>query len=161
MRQTIGRARGIHPEQTINILFVPMIQRIQSLFLLFAMAASAVLVYLAVARIPADYPWNGLNFVVALLALVTGMGSLTAIFLYKSLNRQRSLVLWLQYAGLALVLLAFLALVLGDLLVTLVIPDLSNWAYLLLPVVTYLFVRLARGGIDKDIGLIRSMDRIR
>jgi hypothetical protein len=37
----------------------------------------------------------------------------------------------------------------------------SVYLTLLMPIVAYVFLRLARRGVEKDIALVRSMDRLR
>ena len=39
--------------------------------------------------------------------------------------------------------------------------DVNIYLTLLLPIVAYVFLRLARRGVEKDIALVRSMDRLR
>lgn len=137
-----------------------MIQRIQSLYLLLAALA---LVAFALIGVPhptflAPYPW--LSY--ALLAL-TGLGvvlTLVAIFLYTNRQKQQQMVgldQWLVLLTLAVLVVSF-ALVPG-LRETLTVPT-SAMGYAML-LLAYVFIRLARRAIGKDIALVRSMDRLR
>lgn len=140
-----------------------MVQRIQSLHLLFA--AALVVAFLMAGGVwtgtlAVAFPWLG----PAVLALggLTALVALVALFFYKDRALQRRIVLAAQWLDLALVL------VLVGVLAAWsfgqpheeVLPT-SAYLSLLLPVAAYVFLRLARRGIEKDIALVRSMDRLR
>lgn len=138
-----------------------MIQRIQSLYL----GAGALLLVLFVAlgdtwaaTIAAEYAWLGtLGYV---LAGVTALVALVAVFLYKDRERQRGVIHLAQWLDLALCVVVLVGFYLAF--------DSSDFAapagyYLvaLQPIVAYLLLRLARQRVVADIAKVRSMDRIR
>lgn len=141
-----------------------MIQRIQSLYLLlgaFALAAMGLFELPWSDPAAAEYDW----FVPALiLLLVLTVGTaLTAIFLYDRRETQRQVVIGVQvltvclagvlYGGMYFVgTLRFVG-------VTGILWDKS--IMLVLPIVAYGLFLLARRGIEHDIELVESMDRIR
>lgn len=141
-----------------------MIQRLQSLYLLFA---AAFLVLFLVAGgvwqgvIAGVYPWitpvaMGLAGLAALVALV-------AVFLYRDRAQQRKVVVAAQWLDLLLVFVmigGLVALTLND-DVVLDVGTTTFYLTLLLPIVAYVFLHLARRGVEKDIALVRSMDRLR
>ena len=142
-----------------------MIQRVQSLFLLFAaLLVGAFLTIGDVWRtvVVAVYPWVG-PLTLALGGIVV-VASLVAVFLYKDRQVQRKVVLLAQVVDLILVLL-----LVGVMVVVNLRPDLlwepvaMQTAYItaLLPFGAYVFLRLARHGIEKDIALVKSVDRLR
>ncbi|MEZ4701765.1 MAG: DUF4293 family protein [Rhodothermales bacterium] len=134
-----------------------MIQRKQTFFL--AIAAVALLssfvvpVDVAVAEswLPAIVP--GISALVAL-------GAVFAIFQYADRPRQRSVVMLLQYGALiVLAAIVVLRFVFRDAAAPL---DVASWALSAAPaVLAYVFFLLARKGIEQDIALVRSMDRLR
>ncbi|BBM73024.1 DUF4293 family protein [Rhodothermus marinus] len=141
-----------------------MIQRIQSVYLLLA---GLVLFWLGLAPEPwhllttAPYAWIGT--VARGLAVLLAIGAVVIIFQYRRLERQRTLVVFEQ-VGVLLMAAAYL----GGLYLsgTLNVRSESGilWDRVLwigLPVLAYLLLWLARRGIERDIALIRSMDRLR
>jgi hypothetical protein len=93
----------------------------------------------------------------------TGGAALWAIFLYERRKTQRSVVVGVQVGT---VLLA--GVLYGGLYLTGELafrgPAGVDWgkaATLAVPIVAYLFFLLARRGIDHDIELVESMDRLR
>jgi uncharacterized membrane protein len=141
-----------------------MIQRLQSLYLLFAALFAALVIVIGDAWfrvITPVYPW--LTLAVPVIAGLTALVALVAVFFYKDRKRQRSVVLAAQWLDIALVLAVgggIVALALGD--DTALAADATPvFLTLLLPVVAYVFLRLARRGVEKDIALVRSMDRLR
>ena len=97
------------------------------------------------------------------LIVVTAGTALWSIFLYERRSTQRSVVVGVQIGT---VLLA--GVLYGGLYLTAELafqsPGGVNWgkaAMLSMPVVAYLFFFLARRGIDHDIELVESMDRLR
>jgi hypothetical protein len=94
---------------------------------------------------------------------VTILTALGAIFLYDRRKTQRTVVY-----GVQLLSLAFAGVLYGGLYgagtLTFTDPAGVLWGrsvVLLLPIVAYIFFRLARRGIQNDIELVESMDRIR
>jgi phosphoglycerol transferase MdoB-like AlkP superfamily enzyme len=142
-----------------------MIQRVQSLFLLFA--AALVAAFLTIGDVwrtivATVYPWVGpLTLVLGLIVIAV---SLLAVFLYKDRVRQRKVVLAAQTLDLVLVLVLVAVMVIVNLREDLLWePAAMQTAYItaLLPFGAYVFLRLARHGIEKDIALVKSMDRLR
>lgn len=141
-----------------------MIQRIQTVYLLLGAVALGVLFAF-------DTPWSSAAaaqhawFEPALIGLivVTGGTALGAIFLYTNRPRQRSVVVGTQVLTFALALVLYGGLYLEDELVVGAGGSLltGKTAVLLLPMAAYLFFWLARRGIDHDIDLVKSMDRLR
>jgi hypothetical protein len=140
------------------------IQRIQTVYLLLGTLALAALGLF-------DLPWTSQAaavhgwFVPVLVGLivVTAGTALWAIFLYDRRKRQRSVVVSVQVAT---VLLA--GTLYGGLYLTSELAfrgsggvDWGKAAMLGLPILAYLFFFLARRGIDHDIELVESMDRLR
>jgi hypothetical protein len=140
-----------------------MIQRIQSIYLLIgALALLSLLLF--------DTVWTGpvaeeqIWFAPAVL-ISAGLAAAVAvvtIFLYKNRKQQRTIVGVVQL--LTMICLAVLAagLYLGRVFQI----DTGGWsstdlAIVLVPVVAYVMFFLARRAIDRDITLIRSMDRLR
>ena len=66
---------------------------------------------------------------------------------------------WLDLALVILLVGSLAAINVGDDVV--LAADASLYLTLLLPVVAYVMLRLARRGVEKDIALVRSMDRLR
>lgn len=139
-----------------------MIQRIQSLYLLFAAAFVVLFLVLGEAWAPlaAVYAW--LTPAVLVVGGLTALAAFAAVFFYKDRGMQRTIVLAAQWLDLILVLVVVGALAATNLSdgVT-VIADVSLYLTLLLPLVAYVMLRLARRGVEKDIALVRSMDRLR
>lgn len=141
-----------------------MIQRIQTVYLLAAALLLAFFLgfadlWLAVAG--EAYGWLGV--VVYGLGGLTAVVALVAVFLYKQRATQVKVILAAQWLDLLLVLV--LAVVLGLLSfgsdTSLMAAGAVGVAVLLMPVFAYLALRLARVGVQKDIDLVRSMDRLR
>ena len=141
-----------------------MIQRIQTVYLfLGALTLAALGVF--------DTPWSSTAaatqawYVPSLIGLivVTGGTALGAIFLYEQRKTQRTVVVGVQILTLGLAGVCY-----GGLYLT---AELNfggaaglQWGKiiaLLLPIIAYGFFWLARRGIDHDIELVKSMDRLR
>ena len=140
-----------------------MIQRIQSLYLLFAAALVVLFLVLGDAwqtTLAAVYPW--LTPTVFVLGGLAALAAFAAVFFYKDRATQRKIILAAEWLGLALVLTLF-----GSLVATTLNEEvmLSATPYLyvtlLFPLIAYVMLRLARRGVEKDIALVRSMDRLR
>ena len=140
-----------------------MIQRIQSLYLLFGAALVVLFLVLGAAwqdTLGAVYTW--LTPTALVLGGLTALAALAAVFFYKDRQLQRKIVLAAQWLDLALVLVlvgALAAVSLNDEIAF--VADTSLYLSLLLPLVAYVMLRLARRGVEKDIALVRSMDRLR
>ncbi|OZC02484.1 DUF4293 family protein [Rubricoccus marinus] len=136
-----------------------MIQRIQTLYLL---VAGTLLVLFAVfadawaAPIAANMAWLGTAGLV--LAAIAAAIAFIAAVLYKDRKRQRRIIQAAQVVDLLVVAVAVGGLFLreGD-------APLATGGILLAlaPVLAYVILRLAQRGVDKDIALVRSMDRLR
>jgi uncharacterized membrane protein len=141
-----------------------MIQRIQSVYLLLGALAFGVLPLLGdIWQGPAAerFAW----FVPALLvlgAIVTG-GALVAIFLYNDRARQRQVVLAVQLLAVLFLVVLMVGLYLGGQLGRALRAEtgIGSLLAVLLPLLAYLLFYMARRGIERDIALVRSMDRLR
>jgi hypothetical protein len=89
-------------------------------------------------------------------------GGVTSIFLYKDRKRQRGLVVIMQLIVLAGLLIKIILSSMTDGFAS-ISSDASfeYWVGFGAPVMAYLMFLMARRGIDKDIKLIKSMDRLR
>ena len=141
-----------------------MIQRIQTVYLFLGALALGGIAFF-------DVPWNDPAtrqfawFVPTLIGLmaVTIVTALGSIFLYDRRKTQRTVVY-----GVQLLSIAFAGVLYGGLYaagtLTFTGPTGVLWgrsAVLVLPIVAYALFRLARRGIESDIDLVESMDRIR
>lgn len=141
-----------------------MIQRIQTLYLILGALTLGLLGFF-------DLPWSSEAavsyswFVPALVGLIIiGIAlALWAVFLYTNRTRQRTVVVVVQ-----IVTLCLAATLYGGFYLTSEIAFVGRqgvvWGRMLVlfaPIVAYLFFYLARRGIDHDIELVDSMDRIR
>jgi len=141
-----------------------MIQRIQSLYLLLA----AVLLGLEYTFASV---WKGTSattyswFVPVTMGVFTiaAIGAVGGIFMYSQRKRQRSLVVVSQIITLVGLLILFGAqYVTGSLpMISGSVVSFESWAALVSPVLAYLMFIMARRAIDRDIALVRSMDRLR
>ena len=139
-----------------------MIQRIQSIYLFVGALIVGSFVFTEWS-VTMDSTWSWLMPTTRILAVVTAIIGIGAIFLYNNRSQQRKMVVWVQLLAVLFLLLVFLLVLLGDQLPKLYSDGLNIWMLLSLagPVVAYALFFLARRSIDKDIALIRSMDRIR
>ncbi len=139
-----------------------MIQRIQSIYLLLgALAVVAMLLVDVIWENPATrtYAW----FAPAVLVLdgLSAVAAIGTIFLYKDRKRQLRAIQGVQLLTVLLIAVLFVGLVLAGALPFVTGAGAAGWAGLLLPVVAYVFFYLARRGVQRDIALVRSMDRLR
>jgi hypothetical protein len=141
-----------------------MIQRIQTLYLfLGAVALTGLLFFdsLWSSTAAASHGWY-LPAVIGLSA-VAGIAAVASIFLYERRKMQRKVVVGTQLLTVAMAAVLYAGLYLtGDLAVR--AAGGINWtkaAMLGLPILAYLLFFLARRGIDHDIELVKSMDRLR
>ncbi len=141
-----------------------MIQRIQSLYLLLAcLVLASIFFFEAVWPGGAtDVPgWTpGALVVTALLAVLTAVW---AILLYNDRKRQHKVVLYSQLATLATIAaLVFGFWQSGELTPLLDGPGgTGKVVTLALPFLAYVLLFMARKAIERDIELVRSMDRLR
>ncbi len=140
-----------------------MIQRLQSLYLLFA--ALLVVLFLVLGEawrevVGAIYPW--LTPTSLALGGLTALLALMSIFFYKDRKNQAKVARVAQVVNLALVgVLVGCLVALGMNEEAAGLIPTSLYLTLLLPIAAYAFLLLAKRGIDKDIALVRSMDRLR
>lgn len=141
-----------------------MIQRVQSLYLLIGILMIAA-VFLFDAAWPGGYtdvpPWlPGALFATAAISVTLGGW---AILLYRDRKRQRDVVLYAQVATIVMIAVFLFGLYdIGQLTPVLGGPD-APWKLIaiVLPFFAYLFFYMARKAIERDIKLVRSMDRLR
>ena len=141
-----------------------MIQRIQSIYLLLgALVLGSLLLFdeIWLGETAAMLPW----FAPALLigGGVVIVVALVAIFLYKNRTRQRGVVVVVQWLT-----VVWMGVFYGGLFYSGQLqaqaggdPVAMSLLGLLVPIIAYIFFFLARRGIQKDIALVRSMDRLR
>ncbi len=130
-----------------------MIQRVQSAYLLLAATCLVGVPFLEGVVAPEEWSW--FTPVTVAFAILVAAGCIGAIFVYKQRQRQKSFVLVILVMLLPLmVLLSVGATVVG-------ISGLRAAAPIMLPVVAFVLLLLARRSIQKDIELVRSMDRLR
>ena len=140
-----------------------MIQRIQSLYLLVAAAMLVLFVVLGetwAVGVSAEITWLGP--VAYGLSVLTALSALVAVALYKTRERQRSVIgwtMWLDLATVAAVLVGLFAS--AEAVPESALGPYGRYLVAFLPVGAYLFLRLARAGVQRDIGVVKSMDRLR
>lgn len=139
-----------------------MIQRIQSLYLLFgSIAVVSPLLFGTLSVQSTAQNWFPLiRFSLSAIAAVLGIA---AILDYKNRKRQSTIAFYAQIA----VLLLFMVVVSTTILYG-ARPGAESWttdtyhlSALILPAVAYVLYGLARRAIRKDAELVRSMDRLR
>ena len=149
-----------------------MIQRKQTLFLLFAVIAIAICLFLPVASIAAktmggDTMVYNLGVQISttcvplfLLLAVSAIIALVNIFLYKNLKLQKSLCsLALLFAGLWYV--DYIVMFMGLIPVPEAEGTMKFQFAACLPLVAIIFEWMAMKGVNDDIKLLRAADRIR
>jgi len=141
-----------------------MIQRIQTVYLFLGALALAALGLFEVpwtTEAAASHAW----FLPSLIGLIVATvgGATWAIFLYETRTTQRTVVVAVQVATLLLAGAMY-----GGLYLTSELTfgsgqgiEWGRTTALSLPVVSYILFYLARRGIDHDIQLVDSMDRLR
>jgi hypothetical protein len=142
-----------------------MIQRIQTVYLLLGALALAGLGAFEVPwgdRAATQFAW----FVPSLVGLlvVTAGTALGAVFLYERRETQRTVVIGVQLLTVVLAGVLYGGLYWAGTLTFTTPTGEVLWgrtSALLLPVVAYAFFLLARRGIEHDIELVESMDRLR
>lgn len=141
-----------------------MIQRIQTVYLVLGILALAGLLLVdAIWSGPAatSYAW----FAPAVLSAagVAALVGAAAIFLYKDRSRQKQVVVGAQFLVLLHAIILYGGLYMAGTLSVRTPEGVSveRVIGLLLPILAYVFFALARRSIQKDIELVRSMDRLR
>lgn len=145
-----------------------MIQRIQSVWLFLAALISAGLFYFGVYK--ADTVLNGVtvtehlkatnHYPLLLIALVTIILPLVAIFMFKNRKRQISMAVIAIISNISFLAVAIMKV--GNINNQVPVP--VDGTYLpgaVLPVVSMVFLMLAISGIRKDEKLVKSVDRLR
>lgn len=141
-----------------------MIQRLQTVYLFLGSLALLGTVFTDVMGGSADGPtveaiaW--LPIALSVLGGVVFLGAIGAIFLYQQRENQRKIIVWVQILTLVFLAVAFLGLYLEGRFAGLG-GNVGLLVGILLPIVAYGFFFLARRGVEKDIKLIASMDRLR
>lgn len=136
-----------------------MIQRIQTLYLLAAGFAVVFVPALRSVSSLTDPVW--LFPALALLSIAVGAGSLGTVFLYGRRTTQRKFIVVLQYAVLALLVVLFGAVLWAGRSSDLLRLGSGFLAALILPVLTYVALMLARKGVDRDIEEVESLEKFR
>lgn len=139
-----------------------MIQRIQTVYLLFAAIAMMILLAIPVAYQEQDAGGMADLFIsqslpAMVLAFASALLSMVTIFLFKN----RKLQLRLALGAMALSLFTLAALCFFDFISTSVKVSSVNYVALMMPGFSLIFNWLAHRGISADEKLVRSMDRLR
>jgi hypothetical protein len=147
---------------------IPMIQRIQTLYLLLAAAATGGVFFLPFfsgsisgTHVLADGVYNTQDHI-ALMSVTTIvlLDTVLTIFLFKNRKQQSLLTLFVALSNIALI--AVMLGVLGnETSLSVALPQLSIGIGSILPLVSVVFALLARRGIVADDKLVRSADRLR
>jgi len=140
-----------------------MIQRIQTVYLALGAAALVAMLFFNVIWQGAATEQAWFTPVVVALGILAAAVAVGAVFLFGDRHRQRKVIVAAQGVT-VLLLVAFCGgLYLADALYVRTAQgiDVSLLSAILLPVAAYLLFLLARRRIDKDIELVRSMDRLR
>ncbi len=141
-----------------------MLQRIQTIFL--ALGATALVLLLLFGRFwsgPAAESQGWFTPTVYALGGLAALVGIIAIFLYNDRPRQRTIIVVAQTLTVLHLLALYLGLFLADVLTIRTSSgiDVGALVVLLLPLVAYLLFFMARRAVEKDIELVRSMDRLR
>lgn len=141
-----------------------MIQRKQSVYLLLgALSIVSMFFFDGIWESPAadTLIWYVPSVLIA--GIVVVLVAIVAIFLYKDRKRQQKVVVAAQ-----VLTLIFMVILYGGLFLTDLAAQIQEGVFgrvgligLVLPIVAYVFFYLARRGIQSDIALVRSMDRLR
>ncbi len=141
-----------------------MIQRIQSVYLLIGALCLAALSLVGDLR--QTEAFDTLAWYAPLVAVVgaaTIVMAIVAIFLYKNRRRQLTTILVLQMMTVGFMVVLYGGLFLAGDFATYRAgtAELGTLLALLLPAVAYVFFYLARKGVQRDVDLVKSMDRLR
>lgn len=141
-----------------------MIQRIQTVYLIAgALALAALLLVDSIWSGPAADMYGWFTPAVLISAGLAALSGIVAVFLYKDRPRQKQVVVVAQVLVLVHAILLYGGLYAAGTL-SVRTPDgvsIERVAGLILPILAYLLFALARRGVQKDIELVRSMDRLR
>ena len=141
-----------------------MIQRIQTVYLLVgAGCVGSVYLFENLWTGPAAAESAWFVPVTTVLFGLSVVGALAVIFLFGDRQRQRSLVLVLQYVTIAGIISFIGGQYIADALPTQISAQSGpgGWLFLFPPILGYVLFSMARRRINRDIELIRSMDRLR
>ena len=142
-----------------------MIQRIQTVYLVLgALAMGALFFFSELWSGPAAQEFGWFTPAAAVLAGLAAAGALATVFLYGNRARQRAFVAGLQVLAALVTVLLFVSYYgAGALGMTADAGgvDVGKLAFLALPIVAYVLFFLARRAVQRDIDLVRSMDRLR
>lgn len=141
-----------------------MIQRIQTAYLVVgALALLALFFFDSIWTVPGVELAGWFPPALVTLIVLTAAAAAGAVFLYKDRRRQRSAVVGVQVLTIGTMLVLYGGLYLNGGLGVRTVDGLlvGKVIALLLPIVAYLLFYLARKGIEHDIALVRSMDRLR
>jgi hypothetical protein len=141
-----------------------MIQRIQTVYLILgALAIGSIYLLSDLWRSPAATGSSWFTAVTLGIFGICVVGALLAVFLYKDRKRQRSVVVLLQIFTILGLLTLFAGQYLGGTLpfVGAEADGNEEGIGILLAIAGYVFFFMARRGIDRDIKLLQSVDRLR
>ncbi|MFT5515037.1 MAG: hypothetical protein ACI80V_001159 [Rhodothermales bacterium] len=138
-----------------------MIQRVQSVYLI--LGAAALVASFFVGEIGREAHTVVAWFIPAAggSLLASSAAATISIFLFGNRRRQRTSIVAAQYVTLASLVVVFLGMYFSGTLPSSRTFALSSWLALVLPLLAFLMLRLARKGVDADIKLIKSVDRLR
>ncbi len=141
-----------------------MIQRIQTVYLTLAFFALAIFAAVGFAIDPSAVlldDWHQwMTAAARLFAGLGGIAALIAIFRYADRTAQRDLIANAQWLVIVALVLEVVVIWLFPTLVAFTERGMSA-VPVLLPLVGYALLMLARKAIDRDIALVKSMDRLR
>jgi hypothetical protein len=141
-----------------------MIQRIQTVYLIVgALALTALLLVDSIWSGPAAETYGWFAPAVLISAGVAALTGIVAVFLYKDRPRQKQVVVAAQVLVLLHAIILYGGLYAAGTLSVRTPEGVSveRIAGLAVPVLSYLSFALARRSVQKDIELVRSMDRLR
>jgi Domain of unknown function (DUF4293) len=138
-----------------------MIQRVQSVYLIVGVAALVASFFMGEIDREAHVAVAWFIPAAGGSLLASSLAAMVSIFLFGNRRRQRTSIVAAQYVTLASLGVVFLGLYFSGTLPTSRAFLLSSWLALVLPLVAFLMLRLARKGVDADIKLIESVDRLR
>ena len=141
-----------------------MIQRIQTLYLLLGVVALAAMFFVAPAYTGAAAEAQGwFGPVVFGLAALAALVGLIAIFLFKNRPQQRTMIVAAQVLTVLHLAALFVGLYLAGTLYVQTAEglDTGRLVMVVLPLVAYVLFFFARRSVDRDIALVKSMDRLR
>ncbi len=140
-----------------------MIQRIQTVYLLVGAIVCVLPFLIGFAPLEDGTPQWVFTMRSALYLLTAVLG-IIAILLYSRRPTQRSLIFWTEMVASLTLIVSAGSLILygvGGAGVASVFDSWPATLTIVVPAVALLFYRLARRGVDKDIKLIKSVDRLR